>query len=108
MERKRVECKMNEIHVMVKPVSNVVGSASVDIESPKGFWGKVVSCYNCGGLLFYQVMTKVDGTRFATDTNFFCAVCGANCGGIYNDPNNEMEFKPYGEGDEKDDTTNDG
>jgi len=85
---------MNEIHVMVKPFSEVAKCASVDIESPRSRWGKVESCYNCGSLLFYRVTTKVNDTEFATDTDTYCAVCGANCGGIFNDPGDEMNFNP--------------
>jgi len=80
------------IPVMVQIVDDVIPRGQVDIESPNLF-GKITSCYNCGSLVFYQVVSKVEGTESATDTEIYCAVCGKNNGGIFNDPFNEMDLK---------------
>lgn len=82
---------MNEVLVAVQPYSDVVEGANIDQEGPS-VWGKVQSCYNCGGLLFYQVMAKVEGTELATDTHIYCAICGRDNGGIFNDPLNEINL----------------
>jgi len=82
---------VNEILVAVQPYSDVVEGASIDTDTPSA-WGMVESCYNCGGLLFYQVTAKVDGTELATDTHVYCAVCGRDNGGIFNDPLDELNL----------------
>lgn len=79
------------IPVMIQVVDDVI-SGRVDVESPDLF-GKITSCYNCGGLVFYHVVSRVENTEHATDTEIYCAVCGKNNGGIFNDPFDEMNLK---------------
>jgi len=81
---------MNEIAVLVKPYSSVVEGAEIDTTMP-GYDGKVKSCYNCGSLLYYIVTSRIRNTTYATDTNFYCAVCGDEAGGIFDDPFNEVK-----------------
>jgi len=79
---------MTHIPIMVKVVDEVVPSASVDVEINE--MGKVTSCYNCGGIYFYHVVTLVEKTEHATDTMIYCAQCGRSQGGYFHDPFNEM------------------
>lgn len=53
---------------------------------------KIKTCYNCGSTLFYVAERREDKTKLATDTHFYCAVCGKDNGGIYNDPLNELNL----------------
>ena len=80
---------MNHIPILVIPFSDVVIGASIDLKRPDD-WGKVKSCYNCGGLPFYQVTVRVEGTELASDTHIYCAICGKDNGGMFDDPLNEM------------------
>jgi len=82
---------MNEILVAVQPYSDVCEGAEPDYEKPN-HWGKVASCYVCGGLLFYQVTARIDDTKLASDTHIYCAVCGRDNGGFYDDPLDEMNL----------------
>lgn len=81
---------MTHIPVMVRVVDEVISMASVETEGPTMF-GKITSCPSCGGILFYQVVTLMDKTEHATDTDVYCARCGLMCGGIIQDPFNELE-----------------
>jgi len=75
---------------MVRVVDEVC-DGQVDIEVPDIF-PKITSCYYCGGLLFYQVISKVENTEHATDTEIYCAICGRHNGGMFSDPFDEMEL----------------
>ena len=88
------------IPVIVQIIDDVIPGGQVDIEFPHLFAKKITSCYNCGSLVFYQVVSKVEGTESATDTEIYCAVCGKNNGGIFNDPFDEMDLKGEKEEDE--------
>jgi len=91
---------VNEVLVAVQPYSDVVEGAQLDLEMPDT-WGKVKSCYSCGGLLFYQVTARVEGTELASDTHIYCAVCGCDNGGIFSDPLDELNLSSKkGENDE--------
>lgn len=81
---------MTHIPVIVKVVDDVVPSGSVDKEAPD-LMGKITSCFNCGGLLFYQLITTVEDTENATDTCIYCAVCGQMQHGFISDPFDELE-----------------
>ena len=81
---------MTYIPVIVRVVDDVVPDAQVDIEYPDIF-PKVTSCYNCGGLLFYQSISKVEGTEMARDIEIYCAVCGRHNGGRFDDPFDELD-----------------
>jgi len=83
--------KMNEILIAVQPISDVVEGAQIDYEKPNS-WGKIDSCYNCGSTLFYIVITSVPDTELASDTHRYCAVCGLDNGGWFDDPLDEMTF----------------
>ena len=80
---------MTYIPVMVKVVDEVV-DGMIDIETPDIF-SKITSCYYCGSLLFYQVVSKIENTEHVTDIEIYCAVCGKNNGGIFHDPFGEVE-----------------
>jgi len=82
---------MAYIPTMIMIVDDAIPNGQVDVESPDVF-GKITSCYNCGGIIFYQLVSRVDATEHATDTEIYCARCGKNNGGYYNDPFNEMNL----------------
>lgn len=77
------------IPVIVKAVSEIVPEARVDTDRVT-VSGKIESCFECGALLRYVVTRRVEGCKYATDTEFYCAVCGTHLGGIYNDPFDEI------------------
>lgn len=81
---------MTHIPVIVKAVDDVVPSGSVDKDSPD-LMGKITSCFNCGGLLFYQVVMSVVDAKHAIDISIYCAVCGQSQGGIVSDPFGETD-----------------
>ena len=78
------------IPVLVKTIDEVCPEAFINLKRPTTLSGKVTTCYNCGSPLFYQVVSLVEGTEDATDTDIYCAVCGKLQGGIFLDPFNEM------------------
>ncbi len=83
---------MTNITVSVIVVSEVVPSGSIDIEQVDIF-GKITSCATCGGILMYERTCLVEGTKFATDTDVFCAQCGSLLHGMFNDPMDELDDK---------------
>lgn len=87
---------MTHIPAMVMAVSDVM-SGSVDQEGPDMF-GKITSCYFCGGILFYHRVSLVEGTEHATDTEIYCARCGQLHSGMFDDPFDELDdqMKPRG------------
>ncbi len=86
---------MTNITVSVKVVSEVVPSGHIDVDKIDT-WGKITSCYTCGGILMYERTTLVEGTEHATDTDVFCAQCGSMIHGMFNDPFDELDenFEP--------------
>ena len=83
---------MNYIPVLVLPFSDAVYGSRIDMEMPVFDGGKTQTCYNCGSTLFYIIVTREENTKLATDTHFYCAVCGTDNGGIYNDPLDELNL----------------
>ena len=83
---------MTNITVSVLIVSEVVPSGHIDVDKIDT-WGKITSCYTCGGILMYERTTLVEGTKFATDTDVFCAQCGSMIHGMFNDPFDELDDK---------------
>ena len=83
---------MTHIPVMVKIVSEVIGSGHIDVDKIDT-WGKITSCYDCGGVLMYEKTSLVEGTEHATDTEIFCAQCGSLIHGMFNDPFDELDDK---------------
>jgi len=77
------------IPVMVRVIDDVC-DGQIDVDEPGTLFGKVTSCYKCGGILFYQEVTLVEGTTHATDTDIYCAICGQMHGGYVNDPFDEL------------------
>ena len=82
---------MTHISIMVKIVNEVIPTASIDQETPDGYGGKITSCFDCGGIYFYQVVTLVEDTENAIDTCVYCAQCGQMQGGIITDPFDEVQ-----------------
>jgi len=77
------------IPVIVKAIDEVQPSAFVGEGDKTG--QEVKSCYKCGSLLFYVVTEyKYLGSKHATDTMNYCAVCGKPQGGITLDPFEEL------------------
>lgn len=83
---------MTHLPVMVMAVDEVIPSGSIDQEGPDEM-GKISSCYFCGGILFYHRVTLVENTEHATDTEIFCARCGLQRSGMFDDPFNELDEK---------------
>ncbi len=83
---------MTNILVSVKVVSEVVPSGHIDVDKIDS-WGKITSCYTCGGVLMYERVQLVEGTDHATDTEIFCAQCGSLIHGMFNDPFDELDDK---------------
>ncbi len=81
---------MTNITVSVMIVSEVVPSGSIDTERVDVF-GKITCCATCGGILMYERTCLVEGTKFATDTDVFCAQCGSLLHGMFNDPFDELD-----------------
>jgi len=77
---------------MVKIVSEVIPGGSIEQENPS-FMGKITSCISCGGILFYQRVTLIEGTKHATDTEIYCAQCGELQSGMFDDPFEELDEK---------------
>ena len=80
---------MAYIPIMVKVV-DAVCDGQIDVDEPGHIFGKITSCCVCGGILFYQQVTLMEGTKHATDTDIYCAVCGQMQGGYSDDPFNEL------------------
>ena len=78
---------MKHIPILIIPYTEIdkISGAQIDVELPPNH-GKIITCYNCGGLVFYQVVESIENTEHATDTGFYCAQCGQYQGGIINDP----------------------
>jgi len=81
---------MTRIPVLVKTLNDIVPMADVDHRLSNDL---IIYCPECYGTLFYLVVARnYEDTELATDTQFYCAVCGLNHGGIINDPLNELDL----------------
>lgn len=81
---------MTHIPIMVMVVDEVVPDGSLDREITSTV---ITSCYNCGGIYFYQAVEHIIGTKVATDTMIYCCQCGQTQGGMFNDPLEELDEK---------------
>lgn len=73
---------------MVKVIDEVVSDAAME----RVFSDKVItSCSFCGGIYFYQIVEHIHGTKMATDTMIYCCQCGQSKGGMFNDPDEELD-----------------
>jgi len=83
---------LTHIPIMVQVVDEVVPDGALCREDSAS--DKVItSCFNCGGIYFYQAVEYIGGTQFATDTTIYCAQCGQMQSGYFNDPVDELDEK---------------
>ncbi len=79
---------MTHIPIMVKVIDEVVSDATME----RTFSNKVItSCFDCGGIYFYQIVEHIIGTQIATDPMIYCCQCGQLQGGRYDDPGEELD-----------------